>query len=90
MICPKCGKKMILGKLNLFSGGYYSPKKFYPFWAEKNYFVQETFPNAVDAEKKGVGFLISKPNEMIDVAYSNLPEAYACKECKVILLECDN
>ena len=84
MICPKCGKIMTLGKINLLCGGYYTP-----FWAEKNYFIRETFPNARDAEKKNVGFAVNPANEMINVAYTNLPDAYACKECKVILLECD-
>ena len=89
MICPKCGKNMKLGKLWSFYGygykGYGSP-----YWAEKSYFTKATFPNGKDAEKKGIGFLISNPNEMIDVAYTNLPDAYACKDCKVILIECDN
>ena len=68
MICPKCGKTMILGKINLFPGGYYLASGSYPFWAEKNYFIRETFPNARDAEKKGVGFSMMPKPEMINVA----------------------
>ena len=88
MICPKCGNKMTLGKIN-FAYGYSYMGGGVPYWAEKNYFIRETFPNAKDAEKKGVGFAVKFSNEMINVAYTNLPDAYACKECKVILLECD-
>ena len=89
MVCPKCGKIMTLGKIN-FAYGYSYMGSGVPYWAEKNYFVRETFPNAKDAEKKGVGFAFKFPNEMINVAYTNLPDAYACKDCKVVLLECDD
>ena len=89
MICPKCGKTMTLGKLWSFYGYGYKGGGV-PYWAEESYFTKATFPNAKDAEKKGVGFSVMPKPEMIDVAYTNLPDAYACKECKVILLECDN
>jgi len=88
MICPKCGKEMTLGKISGFYGGYYPTNAYYPFWAEKGYFTKATFPNSKDAEKKGVGFSIMPKPEKINIAYTNLPDAYACKDCKVILLSC--
>ncbi|MBR1528866.1 MAG: hypothetical protein IJ642_06160 [Oscillospiraceae bacterium] len=90
MICPKCGKEMTLGKINMFCEGYYGTKSSYPFWAEKSYFTKVTFPNAKDAEKKGIGFSIMPKPEKINIAYTNLPDAYACKDCKLVLLECDH
>ncbi|MBQ4465341.1 MAG: hypothetical protein II916_05195 [Oscillospiraceae bacterium] len=85
MKCPKCGKDMTLGKINLFGG---LTNTAVPFWAEKRYFTQVTFPNGRDAEKRGVGFRFPAPREKVDVAFSNLPDGYACKECKVIVLDC--
>lgn len=89
MKCPKCGKDMVLGKISLLLGGYYYPYgRSAPFWAEKSYFTRATFPNGKDAEQKGVGFRMPVPRDMINVAYTNLPDAYACTECRVVLLEC--
>ncbi|MCR5718461.1 MAG: PF20097 family protein [Oscillospiraceae bacterium] len=88
MKCPKCGEEMTLGKINIFYGSSYPMGSIAPFWAEKSYFTKATFPNAKDAEKKGIGFRFPAPHEKIDIAYTNLPEAFACKSCKVILLEC--
>ncbi len=86
MICPKCGKEMTLGKISMMAYYGYGSS---PFWAEKSYFTKETFPNAKDAEQKGVGIpLIAKP-AMIDVAFSNLPDGYACKDCKIVLIDCN-
>lgn len=91
MKCPKCGKDMVLGKVNLFVGGYYLTGGYAnaPYWAEKSYFTKVTFPNAKDAEKRGVGMQFPVMHEKLDIAYTNLPDAYACKECRVVLLECD-
>ncbi|MBQ8926913.1 MAG: hypothetical protein IJ055_01385 [Oscillospiraceae bacterium] len=89
MICPKCGRPMTLGKLNIYSGGTYPSYGLAPYWAEKDYFIRTTFPNARDAEKRGVGIRFPQPREKIDIAYTNLPDGYACKECRVILLDCN-
>ena len=88
--CPKCGKDMTLGKINLYGGGYYPAGGMAPYWAQKDYFTRVTFPNARDAEKRGMGIPFPKLREKIDIAYTNLPDAYACRECRVILLECDS
>ena len=90
MKCPKCGNEMKLGKVNILYGGIYATRYSVPFWAEKSYFTRATFPNAKDAEKQGVGFAFPTPKDMIDVAYSNLPDAYACQECKVVVLDCNS
>lgn len=89
MICPKCGKAMTLGKLSISCGGTYPAGKFAPFWAEKSYFTKAIFPNAKDAEKQGAGFRLPVPHEMVDVAYQNLPDGYACQTCRILVLECN-
>lgn len=86
MICPKCGKEMTLGKLFIPSG--YKTVGF-PCWVEKEYLMQEAFPSGKDAEKKGVGISLSIASGGFDLTYQNMPESYACKECRMVLLDCN-
>lgn len=81
MICPKCGNEMIIGALAQPGG------KGSLFWANENYFNSKicNFFTAGNAVKEG-GISIPLGNGVT----SNRTKAWACKECKLVLIDCSN
>lgn len=79
MICPKCGNKMILGEVASARGDtslYWLPDSF----------IDKHWLNTYSHMKKTVlqeGGLIIKANSRI----GEVSPSYACKECKLILID---
>jgi len=80
MVCPKCGKEMTIGALAQPNG------KGSLFWADNDYFDSKiaNFFTAGDAINKG-GISIPINNGIT----SDRRKAWACKECKFVLVDCN-
>ena len=79
MICPKCGKSMIMGAIGSNAKGSL-------FWAKNEYF-QNKMCNLISergAIKNG-GMRIPVGNGMTN----ERTKAWACEECKLVLIDCN-
>ncbi len=79
MICPKCGKEMIPGALGP------SPKGAV-YWAQESYFKSKicNLFTKKDAVKNG-----AIPIPIGNGLTQNRTKAWACKECKYVLIDCN-
>ena len=79
MICPKCGKNMVLGALGPSAKGAL-------YWAREDYFKSKvcnlfTEGNAI----KNGAIHIPVGNGVTQ----NRTKAWACEECKYVLIDCN-
>ena len=79
MICPKCGKNMIIGALGPSEKGSL-------FWAKEEYYKSKigNFFTERNAIKNGA-IHISIGNGVT----RNRTKAWACEECKFVLIDCN-
>lgn len=79
MICPKCGKNMIIGALSPIAKGSL-------FWAKEEYYESKicNFFTERNAIKNGA-IHIPVGNGVI----RNRTKAWACEECKFVLIDCN-
>lgn len=82
MNCPKCGKEMQIGEMAANARGERC------FWAPKSFFnkhvLNPTTHFKKTIEKEG-GLVVDIHNRVV----ANPTVGYACKECRVVLIDCD-